>query len=75
MLQGILDVLIKIGDFFTSVIDFIVSFFSDVVNFVKMLGVFASKIPTWFSWLPAPALALVVTLIGVVILLRVVGRD
>lgn len=75
MLKGVLDILTKIGDFFSSVVDFIVSFFSDVVNFVKMLGVFVSKIPYWFSWLPAPALALVITMVGVIVLLRVLGRD
>lgn len=75
MLQGIFDILKKIGDFFTSIVDFIVSFFGDVVKFVKMLGTFASKIPDWFSWLPAPVLALIVILVGVIILIRVLGRD
>ena len=75
MLQGILDVLTKIGDFFSSVVDFIVSIFQDLANFIKMLGLFVSKVPDWFSWLPAPAVALVITLIGTVVLLRVLGRD
>lgn len=75
MLQGIFDILKKIGDFFTSIIDFIVTLFEDIVKFIKMLGVFASKIPDWFSWLPSPVLALIVTLVGVVILIRVLGRD
>lgn len=75
MLQSVLDVFTKIGDFFASVIDFVVSFFSDVVNFIKMLGIFVAKIPDWFSWLPSEVVSIIVTLIGVVVLLRVLGRD
>ncbi len=75
MLQGIFDIIKKIGDFFTSIVDFIVTLFEDLVKFIKMLGIFVAKIPEWFSWLPAPVLALIVILIGVVVLLRVLGRD
>lgn len=75
MLQGIFDVLKKIGDFFTSIVDFIVTLFEDIVKFIKLLGTFAAKIPDWFSWLPASVLALIVILVGVVILIRVLGRD
>lgn len=75
MLDGIIDILTKIGDFFSSVVDFIVSIFTDLANFIKLLGQFVVKFPEWFSWLPSQILTLLVLLIGIVVLLRVLGRD
>ncbi len=75
MLDGIIDILTKIGDFFSSVVDFIVSIFTDLANFIKLLGQFVAKFPDWFSWLPVEILTLLVLFIGVVVLLRVLGRD
>ncbi len=75
MLQGILDFFQMIVDTFTAVIDFIVSFFSDLVYLVTSLADTAVKFPTYISWLPSVLITALVTAVALLIILRVAGRD
>lgn len=71
----IIDFFRSIGEFFSSVVDFIVSFFSDLAYVVQLLGEFVVKIPSFFSWLPSSLVAVIVTIFGVVVIYKVLGRD
>lgn len=75
MMQGILDFLHGIADGFMSVIDFIISMFEDLVYVVQLTGKFLSSIPDFFSWLPPGVLALLVTIFGIVVVYKILGRE
>lgn len=76
MLETIQNVLIDIGNFFTSVVDFITGFFEDLVGFVKQLGSLATQFTDIMSGsFPAYFIAGVLSLVAIMVLLRVLGRD
>lgn len=64
-----------IGDAIISVFDFVISFFGDVVYIVQLTGKFLVQIPTYFSWLPAPLLGIVVAVFGIVVIYKIMGRE
>lgn len=75
MIDGILQVLQTIGDFFASIGGFIVDFFGDLVSFVQNLGTISAQITTLMGGLPAYFIAGILSLIVIMVLLRVLGRD
>lgn len=74
-MSALLDFFAGIGDAIISVIDFVISLFRDLISMIGLLGNVVTKIPSYFSWLPAPVLALLVTLISVVVLYKILGRE
>lgn len=75
MIDGILQVLQSIGDFFASVGGFIVDFFGDLVSFVQNLGTISVQMTTLMSGLPAYIITGILSLVVIMVLLRVLGRD
>lgn len=75
MISGIFEILKSIGDFFVSIGDFVGSFFTDLVEFVKMLGSISDQILGLMGGLPAFFVAGIGYLLVLMILLRVLGRD
>ena len=64
-----------IGDALISVFDFIVSFFSDLVYMIRLLGIFILQIPNYFAFLPDGMLALLIMIFGIVVLYKIFGRE
>ncbi len=62
-------------DGISAAIDFLISFIEDIVYIVKITGEFVLEIPTYLAWLPGPVLAIVVTVFGVVVIYKVMGRE
>lgn len=75
MLNGIFQVLTSIGDFFSSIGEFLVSFISDLVGFVQQIGSIGSQVTSFMGGLPAYFVAGILSLIVIMVLLRVLGRD
>lgn len=71
----IIDFLAGIGEVIVTVIEFVVSFFSDVVYVIQLTGKFLAQIPTYFSWLPGELLGLLVIIFGVVVIYKILGRE
>lgn len=67
--------LISIGEFFSSIYDFILDIFRDIDYLVDLTGEFVKNIPNYFGWLPAPVLAVIVTIFTIVVLYKVLGRE
>ena len=65
----------QVLDFFSNVTEFIIDFIGDIVYIIKITGEMVVKIPAYFSWLPSEALALVVSIFGVVVIYKVLGRE
>lgn len=74
-----MDAIIKfftgIGDAITSIIDFIISFFSDFLTLLQILA----KVPQYVSdslrWMPPQFLTMIGLLISLVILYKILGRE
>lgn len=75
MLQGITDVLSSIGDFFASVVGFFTDLISDLVSFVQSLIEVPSQIASIIGGFPLYFITGIGSLIAIMIVLRVVGRD
>ena len=75
MISGIFEILKSIGDFFVSIGEFVGSFFTDLVEFIKLLSSITTQITSFMGGLPVFFVAGVSALLVVMILLRVLGRD
>lgn len=75
MLQEIRDILVAIGDFFTTVIDFVIAFFKDLVYMVKLVGETITQLPEYLDWLPAGLVGGLLAIFAVVIIYKILGRE
>lgn len=75
MLESILDTLNAIGDFFASIVEWVADFIEDLVQMAKYLGQAVIEFPTYFDWLPASVVALLVTAVGIIVIYKFLGRD
>lgn len=74
-MNGVIEFLRGIGEAIGNVTDFIVSFFSDIVYMITMLGKIAVEIPTYFSWLPSYITTPLLLIFTLVILYKILGRE
>ena len=75
MLESILTVLGSIGNFIASIVDWVADFIEDLVQMAKYLGQAVVEFPGYFDWLPSSVLAILITLIGIVVIYKFLGRD
>lgn len=75
MLDGIFQVLSSIGEFFSAIYDFISGLLQDLVNFVQQLLAIPVQIATVLGGFPIYFVGGIGILIGIMVVLRVVGRD
>lgn len=64
-----------IADLLSGAFDFLLNLVGDIVYTAILIGKAVASIPTFFTWLPAPVLALVVTIFGVVAIYKLIGRE
>lgn len=74
-----MDAIIKfftgIGDAITSIIDFVISFFSDFLTFLQLLAKVPQYVLDSLRWLPPQFLTMITLLISIVILYKILGRE
>lgn len=75
VLETIKDFFLSLADVITSLVDFVIGMITDLVYVVKLCGSFVLKIPTLFSWLPTPAVAIIVSIFAVVVIYKILGRE
>lgn len=73
-MDALFQVFQAIGDAIAFVINFVVTLFMDLVWLIQMLGLIVAAIPSYFSWLPAELLVILVAVIGAAVVLRIMGR-
>lgn len=56
-------------------IDFLLSMIQDVAYVVQLTAEFVAQIPTYLSFLPAPVVALIVSIFAVVVIYKILGRE
>lgn len=74
-MDAIIKFLTGIVDFLAGVIDFVVRFIGDTVYVIRLTGEFVAEIPNYFSWLPAEVLPIIVSVFGIVVIYKVLGRE
>lgn len=75
MLETIKNGILTIVDFFTTVFDYVVGFIQDTIDFITRLpNAVEEVIDLVGDFLPPSVLAIFVSLLGVVVILRVLGR-
>ena len=74
-MSAIIDFFESVIDAITSVIEFIINFISDTIYMITLTGKFLLQIPTYFSFLPSVLLSMLVTLFGIVVVYKILGRD
>ena len=74
-----MDVIIEffsgIADAIIALFDFLISFLGDLVYIVQLTGLYLSQIPSYFSWLPAELVTIIVTLFSIVVIYKITGRE
>lgn len=74
-MKDIIEFLKGIGNAISSLIDFLISFVQDIVYIIQLTGKFVVNIPSYFSWLPSAAVALIVSIFGIVVIYKIMGRE
>lgn len=64
-----------IADGALALVEFMLSMVEDVLFVVQLTGEFFTKIPSFFDWLPADVVAIIVSLFGVVVIYKILGRE
>lgn len=75
MVEEIKEYLEPIVEFLEMIIDFVISLFEDVVYMIELTAETVKKIPDLFSWLPAELLVLLTSIIAVVVIYLILGRQ
>lgn len=65
----------SIGDGIKAAISFLVDLVSDLVYTVKLITQMVAELPNLFGWLPAGLITILLTLFGIVVIYKILGRD
>lgn len=64
-----------IGAAISGFFSFVFSLIEDIIYLVQLTGRMLAQIPSFFSWLPAPVLGLIISAITIAVLYKVLGRE
>ena len=74
-MQAIIDFFNTIGSVISTIINFVVKMFSDLVMMLQLLAKFIVNIPSYFGWLPTSVVAVIVTIFSIVVIYKILGRE
>lgn len=74
-MDAILEFFTGVADLLMGAIDFLVGVIGDIVYIAQLTAKAVTSIPNFFQWLPAPVVALVVTIFAVVVIYKILGRE
>lgn len=75
MLETIKEILFNIGNFFTTIFDFVVDFVADIVAVIKYTGQAVAQIPQLFQWVDPKVLGTILAAFAVVVIYKILGRE
>lgn len=70
-----IDILMSIWNVITGLVDFVIGIIMDLVYVIQLLAEFIINIPSYFVWLPSPVVVMIVTIFGIVVIYKVLGRE
>lgn len=74
-MQSIIDFISSIGQFLINSVDFVISFFGDLIYIIQLTGKFLLQLPSFLNWLPAPVVGVLLTTFAIVVIYKITGRD
>ena len=74
-MQSIIDFLASIGETIINGIDFVISFFSDIIYIILLTSQVFASLPLYFSWLPAEAVTILILIFSIVMIYKITGRE
>lgn len=74
-MQAIVNFFEGIGDLLLAIVDFIISFFSDLVWIINTLVWASGQIPRLISWIPSEILAIIIVTLTVAMIYKIMGRE
>lgn len=74
-MNALLDFFKGIGETITTVVDFVIGLFEDLIYMIKLLGQVVLNIPAYFSWLPGELIGIFLILISIVVIYKILGRE
>lgn len=74
-MKGILEFFEGIKDGIVTAYEYLVGVIEDIAYMVKLLAGYVDKIPDWFDWLPAEVLYILLTIVAVVVIYKILGRE
>ena len=74
-MNAIIEFFSSIGDFLATAVDFVISFFRDLIFTIQLIAKFIGQIPSYFSWLPGEIITLIVALFAIVAIYKILGRE
>lgn len=74
-MSAVLDFLQGIASGITAALDFLLGLIEDVAYVVKITAEFVTQIPAYISWLPAPVVAIILSIFVVVVIYKILGRE
>lgn len=72
---AIINFIQSIADGVVAAIEFLASMIADIAYMVQLTAETVSKIPSYFSWMPPEVLVLFGTILTVVVIYKILGRD
>lgn len=75
MLKKIWNVVKDIGSFLSKTVEFILDLFEDLVYIVELLGEVVLDIPEYLGVFPTVIVSAVISLVGIAVIFRVLGRE
>lgn len=64
-----------LADVLGGLVDFVIGLVADLVYLTQITGKAVASIPSYFAWVPAPVLALLLAVFAVVVLYKILGRE
>lgn len=74
-MKAVVKALKGIASAISTLIDFIVGLFEDLLYVIELLGEFVVNIPSYFSWLPGEVIAIIVVIFSIVVIYKIIGRE
>lgn len=74
-MSAIIDFIKGIGNAINGLVSFIVGLFDDLIYVIGLTGKFLASIPSYFAFLPAHLLSVLVIIFGIVVVYKILGRE
>ena len=74
-MQAIIDFFNTVGSIISTVINFVVKLFSDLIMMLQLLAKFIVNIPGYLGWLPSSVVAVIATIFTIVVIYKILGRE
>lgn len=74
-MQSIIDFFGTVGSIISTVIDFVIGLFQDLILMLTLLTKFFAQLPSYLGWLPSTVVSSIVLIFSIVIIYKILGRE